>query len=332
MSLPNQILGNSELSNIDNRVDDLVAKMGKLNINEKEKSTKNFEDLTGDFLGMVDDSSHTNNSSSSDFEKLFADVNIPVERLSRYSTYDEIYKSIALTKRVISVYIANILSKNPVNNKTLIYKDVNESEVADEDKQKLSKEFAKKTVEKFDLVSRLKKTIIPNRLCYGDYFVEVVDINERTKNTNWEMMNTKMNVMTECENIISECQKSKNDIDRYLEKASDYLFEFYDQDPELQGVISGLEEDETSNNPKDEKQSYDLTNVLLKYHKPHNIIILETNYGTRLGFLEVHKNENAVHTGSISSMVQKVTNANNINGNNDTNKNVDKIIKYVISK
>src|SRR6056297_3984546 len=137
---------------------------------------------------MVDDSSHTNNSSSSDFEKLFADVNIPVERLSRYSTYDEIYKSIALTKRVISVYIANILSKNPVNNKTLIYKDVNDSEIADSEKQKKAKEIIKKLVDKFDLLSRLKKTIIPNRLCYGDYFVEVVNIENKSKSTDWNSL------------------------------------------------------------------------------------------------------------------------------------------------
>jgi len=330
MSLLNQILGNSELSNIDNRVDDLVAKMGKLNINEKEKSTKNFEDLTGDFLGMVDDSSHTNNSSSSDFEKLFADVNIPVERLSRYSTYDEIYKSIALTKRVISVYVANILSKNPVNNKTLIYKDINESEVSDENKQKKASEFCKKAVDKFDLVSRLKKTIIPNRLCYGDYFVEVVDIEDRIKNTNWDHLNTSVNVMTECNNIIDECNKSTNDLDRYLEKASDFLFEYNDVDPELQGVISGLEE--TEDPEKTEKPSFDLSKVLLKYHKPHNIIILETNYGTKLGFLEVQRNEDSVHSNSISMMVQKVTNSNNFNSKNDSKKNVEKIIKYVISK
>ena len=147
MSLLNQLLGNPELSNIDSRVDDLVSKFGELNANNEEPPVKSFEDLTGDFLGIVDDSSSEGSDSSSDFEKLFENVNIPAERLSRYSTYDEIYKSIALTKRVISVYIANILSKNPVNNKTLIYKDVNESEVSDDDKQKKSKEFTKKAVE-----------------------------------------------------------------------------------------------------------------------------------------------------------------------------------------
>src|SRR6056297_2640165 len=199
MSLLNQILGNPELSNIDSRIDDLVSKFGELDTND-EPSAKNFEDLTGDFLGMVDDSNESSNESSNDFEKLFEDINIPTERLSRYSTYDEIYKSISLTKRVISVYTANILSKNPVNNKTLIYKDVNESEVSNEDKQKEAKEFTQKAVEKFDLVSRLKKTIIPNRLCYGDYFVEVVDIEDKAKKTNWESLATTANVITECEN------------------------------------------------------------------------------------------------------------------------------------
>jgi len=331
MSLLNQILGNPELSNIDSRIDDLVSKFGELDTND-EPSAKNFEDLTGDFLGMVDDSNESSNESSSDFEKLFEDINIPTERLSRYSTYDEIYKSISLTKRVISVYTANILSKNPVNNKTLIYKDVNDSEVSNEDKQKEAKEFTQKAVEKFDLVSRLKKTIIPNRLCYGDYFVEIADIENKAKKTNWESLATTANVITECENIIHECKKNKNDFDRYLERASEFLFEYYEEDPELQGVLSGLEEDQDPEQKSEDDYSYDLSNALLKYHNPHNIIILETNYGTRLGFLEVQRNENAVHTNSISTMVQKVTNANNINSKNESSKNVDKIIKYVISK
>jgi len=330
MSLLNQLLGNSELSDIDTRIDDLVSKFGKLNTNNEE-SVKNFEDLTGDFLGMIDtDSNDQQGNSSNEFEKLFSNVNVPIDRLNRYSTYDEIYKSISLTKRVISVYVANILSKNPVNNKTLIYKDVNDSEIADSEKQKKAKEIIKKLVDKFDLLSRLKKTIIPNRLCYGDYFVEVVNIENKSKSTDWNSL-ASSTMITECENIIHECTKNNNgpDIDRYLDRASNFIFEYDDVDPALQGIISDLEE---TQDVEEQKDSYDLSNVLLKYHKPHNIIILETNYGTRLGFLEIQKNTNAQNVNIISNMVQKVVNTNTINSNNDPNKNVDKIIKYVISK
>lgn len=333
MTLLNQLLGNSKLADIDSRVDDLVAKFGQLDTND-DIPVKNFEDLTGDFLGIIDDTSD-DLKRTNEFEQLFSDVTVPSDRLLRYSTYDEIYKSIALTKRVISVYTANILSKNPVNNKTLIYKDSNEFEVVDENKQKRAREFCKDVVDRFNLVTRLKKTIVPNRLCYGDYFVEVVNIDEATRNTKWDSINTMSHVMTECENIQNECiNYGKDDLDRYLDRASNLLFEYEDVDPELEGIISDIVADEVDDvvDIGDDDGKYDLANVLLKYHKPHNIVILETKYGTQLGFLEVQRSESAIHSNSISSMVQKITNVNSHSSRDNSSKNVDKIIKYVISK
>lgn len=324
MSLLNQLLGSPDLSNIDQRIDGIVSKIDTFQKNE-EPDTKSFEDLTGDFLGLVGDSD--SGTSTSEFEKLFNNVNVPSERLARYSTYDEIYNSVPLIKRVIEVYIANILSKNPVNNKTLIYRENTSEDNLDENAVKESKKFCKNVVEKFNVLNRLKKFILPNRLKYGDYFVEVVDINEKAEKVDWNGLNSN-HVMTECENIINESKKS-NDHESYLSRAADLLFEYNEKDPDLQGVQSIHEQDNTEKLDEDSKAEYNLNNVLLKYHKPHNVVILETKYGTRIGYLEVEKNQESTHIGSISSMVQKLTTAGS---QKDPNESTDKIIRYVVSK
>ena len=328
MSLLNQLLGSEELSNIDQRIDGIMSKIDNI-YSEPEDTTKSMEDLTGDFLGLVSDSD--NDSPNNEFEKLFMDVSVPSQRLARYSTYDEIYNSVPMIKKVIGVYIANILSKNPVNNKTLIYRENTENENNDETKINDSKKLCKQIVNKFEILEKLKKLILPNRLRYGDYFVEVVDINQRAEKLDWNSLNNYQGVVTECENIVEESKRDK-DTNNYLSRAADLLFEFHESDPELIGVIDDVDQNPQVEKLNGNKPEHNLRNVLLKYHKPHNIVILETKYGTRIGYLEVEKNQDTAYAPSISSMVQKVTTMGNQTGQSDPEKTTDKLIQHVVSK
>ncbi len=49
--------------------------------------------------------------------------------------------------------------------------------------------------------------------------------------------------------------------------------------------------------------------ILLKIHKPHNIIVLETQYGTRLGYLEISSKQklNSSDSMSMNNIVSKIT-------------------------
>jgi len=328
MSLLNQLLGSEELSNIDQRIDGIMSKIDNI-YSEPEDTTKSMEDLTGDFLGLVSDSEDS--SPNSEFEKLFMNVNVPSQRLARYSTYDEIYNSVPMIKKVIGVYIANILSKNPVNNKTLIYRENTENEDNDRSKIDDSKKLCQQIINKFEILEKLKKLILPNRLRYGDYFVEVVDINQKADKLDWNSLNNYQGVVTECENIIDESKRDK-DSNNYLSRAADLLFEFHESDPELLGVIDDAEQNPQVEKLDGNKPEHNLRNVLLKYHKPHNVIILETKYGTRIGYLEVEKNQDTTYAPSISSMVQKVTTMGAHAGQTDPEKTTDKLIQHVVSK
>lgn len=328
MSLLNQLLGSEELSNIDQRIDGIMSKIDNI-YSEPEDTTKSMEDLTGDFLGLVSDSEDS--SPNSEFEKLFMNVNVPSQRLARYSTYDEIYNSVPMIKKVIGVYIANILSKNPVNNKTLIYRENTENEDNDRSKIDDSKKLCQQIINKFEILEKLKKLILPNRLRYGDYFVEVVDINQKADKLDWNSLNNYQGVVTECENIIDESKRDK-DSNNYLSRAADLLFEFHESDPELLGVIDDAEQNPQVEKLDGNKPEHNLRNVLLKYHKPHNVIILETKYGTRVGYLEVEKNQDTAYAPSISSMVQKVTTMGAHAGQTDPEKTTDKLIQHVVSK
>ena len=334
MSLLNHFLGNPDLSDIDQRIDTLITKVNTLSLSNAEelKNQKTLDELTGDFLGLVSDDESNTSNKQFDISNLFADVSVPSDRLGRYNTYDEIYNSIPLIKRVISVYIANILAKNPVNNKVVIYRENTDNKDLDESKISDSTKIIKDIMEKFSIISRLKKNIIPNRLRYGDYFIEVVDIEKQAKNVNWNSLTSGptsfANLSSGSTNNLIQENISFNDLtDDHLDKMSNHLFEYVSIDPDYSNLLI---ESETSSITKDHQTDH-FSKVLLKYHLPHNIIILETKYGIRIGYLEVHKKQSESIATSVASMVQKVTSMANSNQANAMAQ-TEKLIRFVISK
>ena len=370
-SLLSQLLGSPDLSNIDNKIDDIIQNLNNPNSKSTtETESKNLDDVTGDFLNLFQkekdkEGENGGEGTNGQFDQLFQNMNVPAERLQRYNLYDELYQSVPMMKRILTVYISNIVPKNPVNDDVFIYTAIENKQTSDSVNLTQQKEQYKEIVKKFNLSNRLKKYILPYRLKYGDYFVEVINVDEMlsTSKLKQVLTNTSTSVISECKRINNKLDTTANAVltedafDQVLSSTSKMLFDYSDYDSDLTnmmdvdelkevfsesgsnvGVICDAEADdkngketvkdiENDNVREQEKaDTINFDNVLLRYHLPHNIIILETKYGTTLGYLEVNKDKNDTGASSISSMVQKVVSK----GKNNQQQNVDKLIQHVL--
>jgi hypothetical protein len=252
-----------------------------------------------------------------------------------YNLYDELYKSVPIIKRILTVYISNIVPKNPVNDNSFI---LNEKNISVEKKEHLNLSELKKilnyTIDKFKLISKYKKIILPNRLKYGDYFVEIINIDTylSSKDINKSIGSlSNSSILSECKVIEETINKQKNKElpNSVFSKIANLFVEFIEDDEDLNNINLFTESFEEESEDKEDNFFSNLNKIILRYHKPHNIIILETKYNTCLGYLEVTQSENASVNSSISSLVQKVVNTDATN--QQQNFNTNKLIGYVLN-
>lgn len=120
--------------------------------------------------------------SMNEVSSLLDKITVPPERTNRYKVYEEIYRSVPLIQRVMKVYTSNICQKNPVTSKSILVRDSNEtpSEIkVREDFEQLkaiARKFTEISIDKFDILNRLKYKILPFQELYGDCFVELIDL------------------------------------------------------------------------------------------------------------------------------------------------------------
>ena len=57
----------------------------------------------------------------SELEALFSGITVSSDRLERYATYEDVYRSTPLIKRVFKVYRSNLLQNNPVTGDFIVY-------------------------------------------------------------------------------------------------------------------------------------------------------------------------------------------------------------------
>ena len=331
MGIFSKIFGDESLANLDSKVDDLMKAIPRI-----EDATSS-EDATGKIIDSF--LSQNSDEGGDDIGKVFQNIVVPAERLARYGIYDEINKAIPIIRRIIKVYIANILPKNPVDGKSIIYRDVMDDVDSNEVKETMdqAKKFAKEVVEEFSLTEKLKRLILPRRLLYGDCFVEVVDLKKEIEKID---LNKVTGVLTESNVKLLEAEvnkyKSTNQgSDLMFSKIADMLVEV-GPDPSLlldQDILN-LEEDQKKETIKDDQKFAD---VLLKIHKPHNIIILDTEYGTRIGYLEVKKQDMLVHQNigqTLAKTIGRVTSMTGADkpGEQSQDKIVNKLIYHVLKK
>lgn len=328
MGIFSKIFGDESLANLDSKIDDLMKSI------PRSDDVSSSEDLTGkiidSFLTQTKDDSGEDN-----IEKVLQNVVVPAERLARYGIYDEINKAIPIIRRIIKVYIANILPKNPVDGKCIIYRNVSEDIDSNEIKslQEKAKKFCKEVVDEFSLTDKLKKLILPRRLLYGDCFVEVVDLKKEIENVDLSKMST---VMTEqsIQLLDAEIRKynpSQGNGDFLFSKIADMLVDI-GPDP---SIMLEQEDEETTN--KKGKSDQEFADVLLKIHRPHNIVILDTEYGTRIGYLEVKQQDPLTQQNIGLSLAKTIGRITTLSGRDATveqsqEKIVNKLIFHVLKK
>ena len=301
------IFKDKTLDDIDKKINDLTSLLSQQNKNNLTNNDNNNNN--GDLLSIFTNDDKINS--------LLPNVTIPHDRLARYQIYDEMYSSVPLVKRMISVYISNIMIKNPVTSKTFIYKNKNKDASQDTiELQKKSKKICEQICTNFKLEETLKNMILPHSLSYGDFFVEVLDISKRLDRIDLNNANSVM-----MESFLDSIPKNAKLSDYYLKTAGSYLVDCVNNAAEIKTLSEQQE--------KDQDQDQDqFKNIILKYHKPHNIIILNTKYGTCLGYLEVLKS-NDVYSAT-NSIVQKITNLTSNSIIKQNEKIIDKLIYYMI--
>ena len=100
-------------------------------------------------------------------------LQISKDRLARYGTYNTIYESLQLVKRILAVYISNIFQRDTVNNTVFTIRGI---EGAPHNEVDEHTKFCKQVVEFYKLEEKLRDNMSMKLLKYGDAFIELIDI------------------------------------------------------------------------------------------------------------------------------------------------------------
>ncbi len=356
MSFFGELFKDEALENFDARIDTLVNQFPSINREEP------VDLLSGDFI-----SSFMEHSSKDELEKVLQGISVSRDRLERYAVYDEAYKYVPILKRMMKVYVANILQKNPVTGKSILIQesgDLTSEKRQNKEVLDQAKDFSNNCIKTFGLLDRLKHKILPNELTYGDCYLEVVDVNQEIKKSDPEgAAAVQMTTLFEGEylNMSKEVEQMKNranghlplgQIDQLLMKTANYLAEIeiasfpesYDpnekDDEDKKRDVNNYSNSGEGNEKENKKKSetIDFNDIVLKLHKPQQIIVLQTNYGSTIGYLEVTKDEFPQVfnlTQSLSTLVGRITSLigkDQLNQDNVTDRIVRFIVKQALDK
>lgn len=330
--------------NYDNLLDRISSTISQIpqvhhNLNEN-KDDPTAKDAINEYI----DSSL---NKSPEILSLFNDSSVPADRLERYKIYDEIYKTIQIVKRVIKVYTNNIIQKDVITGKSITLKD-KVTNIIDDEKQKSIKEFCNQLITHYGLEEKFKNKIVPSTLVYGDYFVELIDLNEgylsdtiqvinessnaNLRNRNKKPYKTKFTCISEADiNLkINNLKFNKSiNIDNKLEDSFKLLTEYFvdfDSDTAKKSTITANKQSEK----RAENVAYDFSSVKIKYHKPHTIVMLATPNDTIMGYLEV-----ADETSKSNMPAQRfaaLINQLGIASGDNNEKIIKRFANYVIQK
>ena len=121
------------------------------------------------------------NGIMTDVGTLLDRLTVQADRASRYKTYEEIYSTVPIIKKMMDVWLSNLMQKNPISGRSLIVKDAEEidklsSDDTFENKKEAAGVFVDEVLEYFDFVNKLKYRILPTQTMYGDAFIELVNL------------------------------------------------------------------------------------------------------------------------------------------------------------
>lgn len=245
--------------------------------------TVNSDNLVGQAINQAIMTADDNTSS---VHSLFNSLTVSTDRLSRYSTYNELFSAVQLIKRIIVLYLNNLCQRDPITNKILILKSTEES--TDIGTEVEYKAYCNSFINFFNLEERIRSRTAPDVLKYGDAFIEIIELDKVDISLPRPTVKKKSTASSE---IISEQDffvklHSKNEYnkinsDDIISLLSNYI-EFTDS-----YVNSDLSSIQEENEIKLSDIPYKFSKVLLKFHKPHNIIPLITEFDNVLGYVEI---------------------------------------------
>ncbi len=302
-----KLFNDKTFTNLINKIDTIIDKTNIYPTNYEESGSQ-----IQDYIRNI--------TSGNQLDQLLNDIYPDGTRLSRYSIYDELYGQVQIIKRILKVYITNILQKDLISDKILLIKTVDNSQTH---KSEISefKKFYKDIIKFFKLENFARTVIIPWFLRYGDCFIEIVDLQK---------------VHVDIPHIQPSYIKKINKIPKLITEDNtnifaDYVFE------NLIFEENNTEEDKTKIKKDSIKLEYDLNRFTLQYIKPHNIIILQSKLKNMIiGYLYIDVIKQNEKT--LSNEQQMMNVINSLGKSNITNQNKifktlsDKIIKKILTK
>lgn len=248
---------------------------------------------------------HTSSGEKIDnIDELFSNVDVSQARLSRYNTYDQIHNSVQLIKKILRTYLTNIVQADPISGKSIIIKE--SENYKNDNLSKTYKKFALDVIDYFNLEQKLKDIIVPNQLKYGDAFIEIIDLEkikiDFPKNKKGIKDKTEVSKIQQIYETVAYqklVNKSDNEYKNLnFDDVTELLSEFVEYDDEP--VLMEEKEENISNETL-------FSRILLKFHTPHNIIVMMSDYDSVLGYLEVREVLKKVD-GTISTPLAQFVN------------------------
>ena len=275
---------------------------------------------------------------SSNVHSLFNSLTVSSDRLSRYSTYNELFSAVQLIKRIVVLYLNNLCQRDPITNKILILKSTEES--SDIGTEVEFKAFCKSFIEFFNLEERIRSKTGPDVLKYGDGFIEVINLEETdirfprppTKKTSDKSFQP-ISEQEFFKKLHSKNEYTRINSDDICSLLDNYI-EFSDSYVNLDGELSSIQENEKikiSENP------YKFSKVLLKFHKPHTIIPLITEFDNILGYVEILESSNPTNSNRTNNLtnfanaINQISSSSYVGGDNRTERKENVLNLFVNS-
>ena len=284
---------------------------------------------------------------TSQFKQLFDNIFPDGSRILRYTTYDELFKLVQLIKRILKVYITNILQKDLISDKILLSKEIN-TEISNKIKTSEFKKYFNEIIKYYKLENFARTIIIPWFLRYGDCFIEIVDLQKtyvnipqypinKSKNDNLIVeLNTKnQDTFINClynQLIFEEIEKPENLNEKEEEEELKTK-----QNANLNKKLQSKQQQLKSDNENSFKLDYDLNRFTLQFIKPHNIVILQSKLKNMiLGYLYIDVITHNEKTLSNDQQMMNVINSLGKSSESEQNKIFktlsNKIIKEILLK
>ena len=229
-------LASKILSDADND-SGLARQITHLNLSElnkavsKETTYKTEEDKTEEFMNKI------LNHNDNDILKGVQFFAVSSERKKRYDLYEQMMDSNYLVFRILRAYINGILIKN-AQTKSFLTIQIQDDKTqlltgAGQDLVNSYKKFIKAIIMKYKLQQKLQDIIVPKTLQYGNYFIEIVDLNILDNIAQHEQIIMEHNNYLLNKNTKSESKTKVEDI-QYLFESN---FDCYENESEMLNAV-----------------------------------------------------------------------------------------------